>query len=56
MQHNNMLDTVVENFEVEDLQGVTGLKALRVGVLYNSDANPNETLNYNDLLKEIAHK
>jgi len=56
LQHNNMLDTVVENFEVEDLQGVTGLKALRVGILYNSEDKSNGTLSYDDLLKEISHK
>lgn len=56
LQHNNMLDSVVENFEVEDLQGVTGLKALRVGVLYNNELKPNETLSYDNLLKELSNK
>jgi hypothetical protein len=53
MQHNNMLDGNIENFEVEDLQGVTGLRALRVGVLYNNELKPNETLSYENLLKEL---
>lgn len=56
MQHNNMLGDEIETFEVEDLQGVTGLKALRVGVLYNSEEKPTETLSYEDLLKELSHK
>lgn len=56
MQHNNMLGEEIETFEVEDLQGVTGLKALRVGVLYNSEEKPTETLSYDDLLKELSHK
>jgi hypothetical protein len=50
LQHKNMLNNVIENFEVEDLQGVTGLKALRVGVLYNDDAHPGETYSYEDLI------
>lgn len=56
MQHNNMLDDSIENFEVEDLQGVTGLRALRVGVLYNSEDNPNGSLSFDDLLKELSQK
>lgn len=56
LQHKNMLDTAIESFEVEDLQGVTGLRALRVGVLYNSDKDPGETINYEDLLKELSNK
>ncbi|WP_252811781.1 GAF domain-containing protein [Flavobacterium sp. NRK1] len=56
LQHNNMLDTVIENFDVEDLQGVTGLKALRVGILYNDSEKPNDTLSYDDLLKEFSGK
>ncbi|MNK01441.1 hypothetical protein D3C87_192410 [compost metagenome] len=56
MQHNNMLGEEIETFEVEDLQGVTGLKALRVGVLYNSEEKPSETLSFEDLLKELSHK
>ncbi len=55
LQHKNMLGNVIENFEVEDLQGVTGLKALRVGIIYDP-AETGETYSYNDLLKEIAPK
>jgi hypothetical protein len=56
LQHNNMVDGTIENFEVEDLQGVTGLRALRVGVLYNSELKPNETLSYENLLKELSNE
>ncbi|HYD91105.1 MAG TPA: GAF domain-containing protein [Flavobacterium sp.] len=56
LQHRGMLDNVVENFEVEDLQGVTGLKALRVGVIYNHEDGPGETYSYEDLLKELERK
>jgi hypothetical protein len=54
LQHKKMLDTVVESFEVEDLQGVTGLKALRVGVVYDKKVE-NNTYSYEDLLKELEH-
>jgi len=36
LQEQRLLGEVVEMFEVEDLQGVTGLKALRVKTLYRS--------------------
>lgn len=52
LQHKNMLNSEIENFEVQDLQGVTGLKALRVGVLYNNDEHPGESYTYDDLIKE----
>ena len=40
--------------EVEDLQGVTGLKALRVNVLYNFGAEENkEYYTWDDLMKEL---
>ncbi len=35
MQHKGMLDLNIENLEVEDLQGIIGLKALRVGFIYH---------------------
>jgi len=54
LQHNNMLGGVIENFEVEDLQGVTGLKALRVDILYNNNEKSNDALTYDDLLKELS--
>ncbi len=56
MQHNNMLDDVIENFEVEDLQGVTGLRALRVGVLYNSAENTDNSISFDSLVKELSQK
>lgn len=56
LQHNNMLDNNIESFEVEDLQGVTGLKALRVGILYSNNLNSTEMMSYENLLKEISNK
>lgn len=38
LQHKNMLDENVETFEVEDLQGIIGLKGLRVGFLYHPNS------------------
>jgi len=56
LQHKNMLGNVIESFDVEDLQGVTGLKALRVAVTYNNNQRPEGTYSYDDLLKELQHK
>lgn len=38
LQHKKMLDENVELFDVEDLQGIVGLKGIRVGFLYHSDS------------------
>lgn len=56
LQHKNMLSGKVETFEVEDLQGVTGLRALRVSVVYSGEDKPEGSYSYEDLLKELAHK
>ena len=48
-----MLDTDVEIVELQDLQAVTGLKAIRVSVLYNKDKKDETFYTYNDLMKEI---
>jgi len=44
----------VEKFELEDLQGVSGLKALRVEVIYNVGFDEESSLNIDSLLQEIA--
>lgn len=51
LQHRNILDTEIENFEVEDLQGVTGLKALRVAVIYKEEIE--EEYTYQELLNDF---
>lgn len=38
LQHKNMLDENIETFEIEDLQGIIGLKGLRVGFLYHPNS------------------
>ncbi len=43
----------VEFLDLQDLQGVHGLKALRVEVKYNKDFLPYKTITYKDLIKEI---
>lgn len=55
LQHKNKLGAI-ETFEVEDLQGVTGLKALRVEILYTQTKNSEEAITYENLLKELEVK
>ena len=55
LQHKKKLGKV-ETFEVEDLQGVTGLKALRVEILYNNFEDSEESYTFQDLLKELPSK
>ena len=46
----------VETFEVEDLQGVTGLRAFRVEILYSHNEDSEENFTFQDLLKELPSK
>ena len=58
LQEKKQLDTDVELLKLEDLQGVTGLKAIRVSVLYskNSDENSSkEYYTYEDLITQIEN-
>jgi hypothetical protein len=43
----------IEHLQLEDLQGVTGLKALRVEVIYHKHFDTKSTITFNDLIKEI---
>lgn len=55
LHHKKMLQNDVEICELEDLQGVTGLKALRVSVLYstgNKDSSK-EFYTYEDLVSQL---
>ena len=36
LQYKGLLDTNIEQFDIEDLQGIIGLKALRVGFIYQN--------------------
>ncbi|KJJ38864.1 hypothetical protein [Aequorivita vladivostokensis] len=54
LQFQKMIDTEIEVLELEDLQGVTGLKALRVKVLYSkSNDKVKEYYTYEDLISQI---
>lgn len=53
LQSKNVLDSEVEILELEDLQGVTGLKALRVDILYHHKDDDKNFYTYDDLMKEI---
>ena len=58
LQHKKLLDSDVEILELEDLQGVTGLKAIRANVLYSkkSKNSKKEYYTYEDLMNEIGVK
>jgi len=50
----NILEPTVEQFEIEDLQGVSGLRALRVKVKNTTESDtPTKTYSYQELLDEI---
>lgn len=53
LQSKNYLDKDVEIVELQDLQAVTGLKAIRVSVLYHKKNNDKDFYTYDDLMKEI---
>ncbi|MGB3606510.1 GAF domain-containing protein, partial [Psychroserpens sp.] len=53
LQSKHMLDTDVEILELEDLQAVTGLKAIRVSVLYHKEKDDRTFYTYQDLMQEI---
>ncbi len=54
LQTMKQLDNDLEMLELEDLQGVTGLKALRISVLYSKGKdNAKEYYTYNDLIESI---
>ena len=52
LQSRNQLGKI-EFLELEDLQGVSGLKSLRVEVIYQKDFDEKKTITLNDLLKQI---
>lgn len=52
LQHTKILEPGIEQFEVEDLQGVSGLRAIRVKVL-NKVVSSSKKITYQDLLDEL---
>jgi hypothetical protein len=53
LQSKKVLDEPVEIVELQDLQGVTGLKAFRVPILYHSKDNETAFYTYEDLISEL---
>ncbi|WP_438424029.1 GAF domain-containing protein [Aquimarina macrocephali] len=53
LQSKNYLEEEIEIVELDNLQGVTGLKALRVNILYHKSEQDKEYYTYEDLMKEI---
>ena len=54
LQAKNYFGDEVEVLELEDVQGVVGLKAIRVNILYSKDNDhPEETITYEDLMEEL---
>ena len=56
LQLKKYLGEKVELLELEDVQGVIGLKAIRVEVLYHTSTQSNEekVITYDDLMKELS--
>ena len=52
LQSKNQLGNL-EFLQLEDLQGVAGLKALRVEIIYQENFDEKNTITFNDLIKEI---
>ncbi|MCM4157138.1 GAF domain-containing protein [Gramella sp. AN32] len=54
LQAKKYVDVDVEVFQLEDVQGVVGLKAMRVKILYTLDkGHPEKTFTYEDLVAEL---
>jgi hypothetical protein len=54
LQSNNYLLPTVEKLEIEDLQGITGLKALRVSINYNNSLE--STLSFEEIMTAIKEE
>ncbi|HEU4790775.1 MAG TPA: GAF domain-containing protein [Flavobacterium sp.] len=52
LQHKKLLEPSIEQFEVEELQGVSGLRAFRVKVVNNNLESNVKNNTYQDLLNE----
>ncbi|GGW47078.1 GAF domain-containing protein [Arenibacter certesii] len=53
LRSKGYFDSNIEIVELEGLQGVSGLKAIRAGILYRPVKKSNKTYSYQDLLNEI---
>ncbi|AZQ44260.1 GAF domain-containing protein [Nonlabens ponticola] len=52
LQHKDYLGDKIERLELEDVQGVIGLKALRINILYGFKASE-DRMTYADLIQEL---
>ncbi|MGB3591053.1 MAG: GAF domain-containing protein [Nonlabens sp.] len=52
LQHKNMVSKNVEFLKLEDVQGVIGLKAIRISLLYDHNRSM-KPLTYSDMIKEL---
>jgi hypothetical protein len=53
LQDAGILESHIEHFEVEELQGVAGLKALRVAVIHHQKGLSHRTASYKSLYKHL---
>ena len=53
LQSKKVLDNDLEYLELEDLQAITGLKALRISMLYHNNKDDKTFYTYNDLMETI---
>ena len=53
LQFKKVLEPTIEQFEVEELQGVSGLKAIRVKVINETIVQAAKNFSYQDLLDEL---
>lgn len=53
LQNKNILDKEIEHLEVEDFQGITGLKALRVSLKVNQESQEENYFNYEDFIQSM---
>ncbi|MFV8325455.1 GAF domain-containing protein [Flavobacterium sp. ZS1P14] len=54
LQFKTILEPEIEQFEVEELQGVSGLRAIRVKVINKNTAPDSKNYSYQDLLDELS--
>lgn len=54
LQSVGLLTEAIDHFEVEDLQGVSGLKALRVGVSYGETHFMSQDFSYDNIYKQLT--
>jgi len=54
LQSKNLLGGI-EKLELEDLQGVSGLKALRIEVIYQEGFDSKKTISIDELIEEFKH-